>query len=516
MSEKKLTSLNKLSVACLVLFTISIYYTSLFHIARSDQVTYLAYFANHDTFFDLVINAQDYNRKPDVLGAIDKITYRPLTFMFLGLQRWLFGYDFLYWQLTSLVLHLAVIWQLYKLLYSIHPSIFAFLLTLFFASLCITMEMVIWHHLSGFLLFIFISLIILNILYRIQQTQKLERQTLFLLFLYFLMECFLLELGMIFTFLFAVFIYIKTNEKKSLRLKKFLFLMFPCALYLMSNLVNYQLTCAGVDSIAELPYAFNVGLTIKNTFFAFLWWILAALFPYLLKIETVQRMVVFAQHFRNYGLNVNILNSLLLCLLLYFCFKIYMHSINRKHLIKNRMFLFLTGCLSISTLLILSAARVNSRGFMTQISHNPYYSYYFWVYFIIFLYALVNFPAVSAMKNKRIIKILSIVILTLLILFNGACVAKQNLKRMLVHQQRYILFVKLNQLIKSHKSNNEPFSFRIDSELFNKPFSWLVKKDGKNKQNYTYFKLFYPKYYNETDPKYIFFDKGTELYYITR
>ncbi len=137
--------------------TATAYYPSLFHVARADQVTFLAEYAGRDSSLKTVIDSLFYNRTR-LFSPGDVVLFRPLLFLMLSLQRLLFGYGFFWWQLIALSAHLFTITALWRLLrrWSTEdtPAVIAvWILTLSFAFLFSNLEAVIWHGITPYVFF---------------------------------------------------------------------------------------------------------------------------------------------------------------------------------------------------------------------------------------------------------------------------------------------------------------------------------------------------------------------------
>lgn len=82
----------------------------------------------------------------------DQMLFRPGLYLLFSFEKWAFGYNFLWWQVTGFVLHLIVMGQLLKILNMLYPSRLAPFLVLNVSVFYLAQEMVIWHHVSGYLL----------------------------------------------------------------------------------------------------------------------------------------------------------------------------------------------------------------------------------------------------------------------------------------------------------------------------------------------------------------------------
>lgn len=135
-----------LGIVCLV------YYHSLFHAPRADQLVYLYQTVDHGGLWRLLLGTYALNRCPPY-G--DELLFRPLLYAVLALERWAWGYRFLLWQATSLAVHVAIVLSLHQHLRRVlsRTSPLPFLLALLQGVLYAGMELVVWHHIVGYLVF---------------------------------------------------------------------------------------------------------------------------------------------------------------------------------------------------------------------------------------------------------------------------------------------------------------------------------------------------------------------------
>lgn len=82
----------------------------------------------------------------------DQLLYRPLTMLVLAAENAAFGRDYRRDNAVNLVLHLAVAYLLFELLFFLAPSPFAGAFALLFCVLSAGFELVVWNHLAGYLL----------------------------------------------------------------------------------------------------------------------------------------------------------------------------------------------------------------------------------------------------------------------------------------------------------------------------------------------------------------------------
>src|SRR5262249_37668491 len=117
------------------------YSLSLGQAARAEQFIYLFLTSDKTNLWSLMVGSYALNRDPLMPG--DELLFRPVLYALLGLEKWLFGYNFHLWQSVSLLLHLGICYLMYRILREVHRAgILPFLLTVLFGVLYTAMEMV--------------------------------------------------------------------------------------------------------------------------------------------------------------------------------------------------------------------------------------------------------------------------------------------------------------------------------------------------------------------------------------
>lgn len=138
--------------ALLGAFIAALYYDGLWGVPRHDQLVYLYEASQFESFLDILAHSPSWNRS---VSVGDHDLYRPLLYVFLAAEYGLFGKNFLLWQATGILLHVAQALALYRLLRRSSPLTPAFnlLAAALFSSLTVPAEAVIWHHINGYLVF---------------------------------------------------------------------------------------------------------------------------------------------------------------------------------------------------------------------------------------------------------------------------------------------------------------------------------------------------------------------------
>jgi hypothetical protein len=155
------------------------YAPSLDHGPRQDQWPFLIDTMDTDGFLDNVAHCYSYNRTR-VVGTGDYQLFRPLLFALLSAEKALFGNHFSWWQSVGISLHCLVVFLLLLVLLQVHRLLtvgdeqaertkgwfseerllkwLAWALVLFFSLNVSIIEMVIWSHINGYLLFMVFAL----------------------------------------------------------------------------------------------------------------------------------------------------------------------------------------------------------------------------------------------------------------------------------------------------------------------------------------------------------------------
>ena len=127
-------------------------YPSLYHIARADHWYFLSETSPYDSWGSMVNAFYSYPRVR-AFNWGDVVLFRPLLFSVMSTEACLFGWNFFWWQLAGIAVHLAAVYAFLRLAWAMHRGLFAGLLTLFFATFFIGHMAVTWNHINGYVLF---------------------------------------------------------------------------------------------------------------------------------------------------------------------------------------------------------------------------------------------------------------------------------------------------------------------------------------------------------------------------
>lgn len=138
-----------LFLVALVAVTVFVYYRAMNRVFVADHLCYLWELGGSDSLWD-GLRHYDYPITRRFCKG-DESLYRPLFFVWLAVNNWLFGSDYFWWNVANLGLHVAVAILLFALLRTLQPSPVAGAFALLFAVSNSQADLVTWHHLGGYL-----------------------------------------------------------------------------------------------------------------------------------------------------------------------------------------------------------------------------------------------------------------------------------------------------------------------------------------------------------------------------
>ena len=239
---------------------------------------YLVETAEMESLPELIGYSYSYCRTR-VLSSGDKMYFRPVFYVLLSVEKWLWGYNFVFWQLTGVFLHIINVLLLFGLLKMVLPKVTAFLLALFFSVLYVGADLVTWHHMHGYLLFIiFVLAAMFNYVRYIQSAQR-EQKKLWLMALFLFFACFTNEFGLILSVIIPVILMVhrkyvlnapllnwKKNTGGTSLFNNPLLLLFSPACYLYISLIDYALRFTGGNMARQ-----SIGFSFSIDFVKFLY-----------------------------------------------------------------------------------------------------------------------------------------------------------------------------------------------------------------------------------------------------
>lgn len=479
-------------ITLLLLFILFVFWNGLWGGApRADHLIYLHHVSQYTNLWDIVINSVAWNRTHS-MG--DFILYRPILFLQLGLFYYFFKYNFFYWQLASLTLHIFVVIGLYFLLRQgeLKKTVYPLLIAAFFGCSYLSSELVLWNHISGYITFSLLTIYAILYITKFLQTDK-KIYGYISLILGILCE-FTYELGVVFNGLLAIVLGYKyffislSNRKKAYLILSLLFisamLFYPIISLTDLKLRGYPLSSSGGGSNSFI-YALSLSLwfALKQIVF----WIGGWFLPMGYEVHAGSRATFSGLKF--FGEKFLYNYTLLILLVSIVVSKIKMNLFSLIRINKIRWYVVLVVVLFLYAYsVVIAYGRALPRGLGYVFNINIYYAYMacltvavgFAVYFLVKLPLNDNQRLYNRMRvfNDNV---LFIVIILGLIFFNA------RLTYNLASDYRYKYSPSILQTINTVESyirlNKDQFSyFEVDNScLGNHELPWF--NDGHFRKN---------------------------------
>jgi hypothetical protein len=487
----------------LVLVVTCAYYPSLFQAARADQFVYLYTTKDKTDLYSLTLGTYSWNRE---IGG-DIHFFRPLLFVLLGSERWAFsGCNFFAWQLTNLLLHLTVVVLLFRLLQTWHgrDSWLALVTAAFFGVQYASMELVAWHHLSGYLLFCVLFMGVFCTLAGTTQTVSRWRQAALVLLL--LLAAFTLELGNVLAvlvagYLFAINLVRRPGPRPFHGLTVLAALLVPLV-YTVANLADQTYRCGHAFTAGPAhegclsPAAGLAGMASAVRL-----WSLAGFLPSKIDLGVDSRMSIVAIHHTFSGSLALQAGVALLALV---AFLVLLGMTLRHGLPSQRVLL---GLLALLFGLVFTAVivflRAGPRGLHPALGGNSYYAYLFNLPILIFLASLVDlgeWPSGSSNGPKRLGHVVLGTALAALALTSAWRVHAQGRAEAAWARPTLVLVEQIRRL---QKAQDDDFTFCVAPDHPGERELPYVGNDPSDGHPLTVAQVLFPYAYTRTNPKFV-------------
>jgi len=465
----KLSELNSkhktlLFLLALVILNFIVYFPSISHIPRSDHNIYFAETVHTNSFSELVKNTYSYARTRQ-LAQGDAKAFKPLFFVILALEKYFFGYNYPLWQIVSIILHIFVVIQLYKILRLINNHYFSFLLTLNFSVLYVSQEMVIWQHMAPVLLFLILLFgsiyCFINSFYN--EDKKGEWITKACLYLF--PSVFIHEFGLIVIFIYIAFIllynkqtgtFIKTKWAAILSVPLFCYSIFSFLDYISMSVISQSTNSLKLSQLTQIPFYLFKVLSIS---------LMSPFLPMFIRINPGERLEAESftpiEILRNIDIhNIFHLLNILLIILIFAALIIYVqYLLKNKSKPKNKNNLIVSlMCLTLGIfyILMVTVIRYIPNG-QQYILNTLYYFYIIVALNLMCLYPILSNHLTKKLQPSRQLIHLITFILLLSAFLNGYKTYQLNAKtneyfsqskneQILIGKKLYFLSMRHNEL----------------------------------------------------------------------
>lgn len=483
--------------AVIAFLVLVVYSPSFLHGPRADHIPYLAEVGHKQSLWDLTIGSLDLNRHRQ-FNPGDEILFRPVSYIFLGAEKFFFGYNFLLWQGMGIVLHLAVVWFLLRLLLQISPGWPAVFTTAFFAFLFINMEMVTWHHINAYMIFVIGVLAALRRFHLVLTSRAVEYKNYLGMFLWLTLAAFTHEMGSVVAIAFAAALwFLKPHERRFLA-----WLLAVPLVYTVFSLFDARVNPFTFTKSLPPTVPTGPGAMFYNWLYAIGSWGYAGIFPGELQwLFAARNMISPDEKDLIKPLHLNVwATSLALCVVAGYMWCLLKQKGRDKCDAKK-----MTGLMGLMLAGIFAAIIAVGRGgqiaMWDVLRVNTYYMYIFWVFALVGFFSSVDWLRVQR-QPQQLLAFFTVCV----ILCNGLKLYPALDKQARENNDILVLIRTMEMLVKEH--GHEPdFSFYVDARY---PGNYIYK-EMRHRDNpvreYTLMEAMYPRYFTAQSPKYKFLVK---------
>ncbi|MGI0016514.1 MAG: hypothetical protein ACREBU_24090, partial [Nitrososphaera sp.] len=335
----------------------------------------------------------------------DQIAFRPFFFLIIASEKWFFGYNFMYWQIVSFLLHLAVMWWLLKLLQEIDQNLFGVFLCLLCSVLFISMEMVIWHHLHGYQVFSVLALAALYNFYVYLREGKQKLWRIWTITASLLVAAFSYEMGMLLSIIFALYLASSYWGKQpqnddSTKSKRWaaVALLLPCIVYVIVSASDFVVRGTTAPEGYAIWNKLDVGTTARNALYTEALWFLGGILPLGLHAIPQERIIMRPLEVLPWDdaskMSQLVLSGMVGVALITIYTLVLVKGVTKAFLQERWVFIFLLLTIVAAYTLMIVIGRINMRGLIT-LTYSVYYSYVFWIFFVVLIYTTINFGVID-------------------------------------------------------------------------------------------------------------------------
>ncbi|MBF0330979.1 MAG: hypothetical protein HQL17_03515 [Candidatus Omnitrophica bacterium] len=480
-----------ISFLCLI-----VYFPSLFHVARGDQMNYIAEVAvrSDQSWGRLALGDFNFNRMRHFAPG-DEPLFRPGLYFMLGTEEFLFGYDFKLWQATALFCHLLVLWWLLKLAWFIRPGLWTAGCVAVFSVMAGHMEMVIWHHISAYM--IFLALILAGFYHLLAYERGAGSKHAGFLVLVLGTSVLFYEAALAIMFFVAAYLLLSRLERKDCYRLIIAFSVISVG-YLVWSAVNFPAN--GAKPELGLAYVQNVWSwqTLQYALTALGWWFYSGLLPFKAELHTFSRMIAGGIH-KPWLLTCAMLATGLVAVMAGAVWSL--HRRKTGLFVKHGKLMLLTAAIMASLAGIIAVGRMNTQGPLQALSVATYYGYFFWAFMVVLAVAFVD-DVIDATGAWRMWRWVAGVVLIILLGMNALLTFRKNVEYADGSRELIALTHQMQGFITLHQQEPD-FSFYVPTHWPNYEISWLVNANDPAIK-YSFVEIMFPKYFRRDHAKYRF------------
>ncbi|MBF0593917.1 MAG: hypothetical protein HQL22_03005 [Candidatus Omnitrophica bacterium] len=431
--------------------------------------------ADKDDFISLVFASISFPR--DSYSAIgDVLLFRPLTFCFLGLERFLFGYNFYLWQLTGILLHFGVVFSLGSLLWVIRPGMSAIMATGFFALQLTNVSMVNWNQINPYLVFTALLLWALRELYLFEQDAERRVVRVYITAILMTIASLFYEGGVFYSVLmFLYLLWISRRQHSSLFVSAWMLL--PVIVYTGFDYWDISLRHFAFNAesglIINKLFSFE---TIFNAARTFKWFLCCGLFLAPADIiESVRTYVLphtLTWQWPFIGFQPQMIRGVVIILTTLAILRV---GYSREYAKKQASFLLLLAVIMFTYVVVIVLGRVNPRGFINGLLVSSYYLYIFWALLTVFVYTMFDLSRCQRHSFWKTCRWLPVILIVLTAGVNTVYIREVNAMILAGQRETRIYINYVGAFVREHQSE-KAFTFDIASGCPGSFPDWVAKE----------------------------------------
>ena len=474
-----------------------VYLNSFTHIFRHDDWNY--WYWTRGRSFDLryILDFYSFDRySGDILLSVG---FRPLALVFLGLQKWLFGSNYVLFHIFTFMLHIAILYALLKILLELKKGFLAYLVVLLFSVYCAVFDFVIWPNNNFYMLQLLLMLVSIYLAMRYKKDNHARNYFFPIIILLQFPIVLLNEVGLVFTAALSVFMIAGSGEKPIAKAGRYRYFYF--LLPLLTFVVLYILhRLYGYGYFTKVPYSTFLNpdvlsVAFVSTIYAVLKFLKLIFFPHGLSVVywDAAWFKFVTSKLRPYDV-----------LLGFTTLGLFLGMLSLKNIRERKAVIMLVGTIALAFLYIASIGRGVVMSFppeprpMISMAAFHYvgsvsrFGYIFGLFFSILSYA-----AIDTKRLTPVLKSAGAIALAVLIFIHSAAARTEinRVSHLLLPLKLY--FDQVRDFTEEHKKEKD-FSFAVENHP---PYIGFADWWGKAYQYIL--EGHFDKYVNYKDPKYI-------------
>lgn len=472
---------------------LAVYFPSLYHSPRADQVIYLAEVSHQKTWMELAVKDYDLNRTR-IFTPGDQTLFRPLLYALLGTEKFIFGYDFVWWQLTGLLLHTGVVLLFLLICLQLCPVFISYAAAFMFALFHSNMEMVVWQHVHAYMLSAIFILTALYQVIKLMQGCGAIRRRLWVIGACLLLGVFTYEVTHIFALIIVFFLWRSRPDLRSI----LPLLFIPTFVYAAASWYNLHMIHHIQPQSSYHPTWLQIFSRLGGVF---PWWIYVGLFSPLYPLDHGFRTRM------SYGdafvfkvpesFDMFYAATWAMIGLLFYLLTTQGKTVDRTR--RRTALIMFIGTVAYYAMIVIGRG-ARDYWFVNAVICNLYYLYFFWLFLWLFIFLAIDWKAVMSSRWPRLAALVCAICVVFYGIRHGQVVHAMTETRRIQEYPRGELIAHIERLKREHKGPG--FSVYVPAFYpANDLYGAWTRRYGDF--DWKYIELLYLPYFDARDPHYM-------------